>query len=375
MYRSTFILAIAVLFLTVLSPCVSAEIPDGTQEVLGESDGALYALYHPPSWNGDLVLYAHGHVYLDQPIQLPQGFAPTRDGLLELGYAVAYSSFSKNGWAVKEGFKETRQLRTIFAEWFQMPNNIYVMGHSMGGLIAVMLAEKHPSLFAGAVPMCGVIGGSQMGIDYKYDIRVLFDYFYPDVLPGNALEVPEDFDCYDGTAFFVAVYTNPGALYELAGIDQVEIPYASFDELVWSVMMNIWGHCMGCNGYLELMNNHIFYDNSATYYTGSMDDEALNAGVDRFEGHPAGHNYLRRYYQPTGRLNIPALTLHTSGDGVVHPTHQAAYAAIVAAQDNLDQLVQREFDRFDHCTFTTEEEIEALLDVVDWVETGVPPTP
>ena len=73
MNRSTFILSFFALFLVLLSPCVKAEIPEGTVEVLGEEEGALYALYLPPSWNNDLVLYAHGYTYIDRPLELPNG--------------------------------------------------------------------------------------------------------------------------------------------------------------------------------------------------------------------------------------------------------------------------------------------------------------
>ena len=68
--------------------------------------GSMYALFVPADWNGGLVLYAHGYVNPARPVALP---IPTgiedafRDGILDLGYAVAYSSYSENGWAVADG--------------------------------------------------------------------------------------------------------------------------------------------------------------------------------------------------------------------------------------------------------------------------------
>ena len=38
-------------------------------------------------------------------------------------------------------------------------------------------------------------------------------------------------------------------------------------------------------------------------------------------------------------------------------------------------LVQRLIDRFGHCTFTPGEQLTAFGDLVNWVETGVAPTP
>jgi len=34
----------------------------------------------------------------------------------------------------------------------------------MGGQIALRLAEEHPGLFDGVVPMCGVVGGALMDL-------------------------------------------------------------------------------------------------------------------------------------------------------------------------------------------------------------------
>ena len=38
---------------------------DGTLD----ATGALYQVCYPSSWNGDLVVYAHGYVGADQPIK------------------------------------------------------------------------------------------------------------------------------------------------------------------------------------------------------------------------------------------------------------------------------------------------------------------
>ena len=50
--------------------------------------GALHDLFRPAGWNGDLVLYAHGYVFPDAPIALPD-IDPLREGILALGIAKA----------------------------------------------------------------------------------------------------------------------------------------------------------------------------------------------------------------------------------------------------------------------------------------------
>lgn len=69
------------------------------------------------------------------------------------------------------------------------------------------------------------------------------------------------------------------------------------------------------------------------------------------------------------------LTLHTTRDGLVLNAQQLVYAQEVAAEGFSDNLVQRTFDRYDHCTFTVGEQVQALMDLANWAENGVKPTP
>ena len=85
------------------------QIIDGTA-----GRGALYRMARPTNWNGDLVLYAHGYVSPEEPVALP----PEGDLFISLfgaqGFAVAFSSYSENGWTVKDGAQRTHQLLGIF---------------------------------------------------------------------------------------------------------------------------------------------------------------------------------------------------------------------------------------------------------------------
>ena len=88
----------------------AAKIVTGPAVVEGTTGpGAEYALFLPEAWNGDLVLYAHGYRFVGAPIELPN-IDPLRDGLQGMGFGVAYSSFSQNGFAIKDGVIRTRQL-------------------------------------------------------------------------------------------------------------------------------------------------------------------------------------------------------------------------------------------------------------------------
>ncbi len=76
-------------------------------------DGSLYEFQVPANWNGELALYAHEYYdpeFFASPesvILPPAPFLPLsssilislRAHLLDLGYAVGYSSYASNGWA------------------------------------------------------------------------------------------------------------------------------------------------------------------------------------------------------------------------------------------------------------------------------------
>ena len=56
--------------------------------------------------------------------------------------------------------------------------------------MTTLAIEQRPDLFAGGLATCGPIGDFQKQIDYFGDFRVLYDYFFPDILPGNATNIP-----------------------------------------------------------------------------------------------------------------------------------------------------------------------------------------
>jgi pimeloyl-ACP methyl ester carboxylesterase len=349
----------------------------GPQEVEGATGpGSLYKLFYPAVWNGDLVIYSHGYVAPGEPIALPD-VDPLPAILTGFGYGVAYSSFSENGYAIKDAVQRTRQLRGIFASRFGMPNRTYLAGHSEGAIISLMLAEKNPKLFDGALPMCGLVGGGPLQVEYLLNLRVLFDFFYPGVIPGTAFEIPQwlDFEAHVVPAVTLAISTNPAPAIEMAGVDQLEIQNASIPELIGSILSGLYYNIVGTEDLLGRTHGRIMVGNTNTVYMGSMDDDALNADVQRYEATPDAANYLDHWYQPSGKLAVPVVTLHTTRDGAVPFFHEVAYAGLVSATGRSDMLLQLPVDAFGHCAFTIPEQVGAFLALKTWVETGLKPTP
>ena len=355
------------------------------RQITGETGpGALYAFFVPNNWNGDVVYYAHGIVDAALPISLPtgDGFPEVRDALGPLGYAVAYSSFSENGWAVKDGAESTHKLRGLFSNEVGKPNRSFLMGTSMGGLVAQNLAEKYARQYDGTLAMCAPLGGAIDEVNYIANVRVLFDALYPGVLPGDVLNVPAGIDLNTqvlGPALG-AVMANPTGLGIIARIRQTPLAGADGTELVTSLLYALAYDVRGIDDFLGRTQGHSMFDNSSTLYVaaapGLLDDgvlAAVNAGVGRFTATPDAINYLDRYYIPDGNLGAPTITLHTTRDPLVPFFHEAEFARLVSQQQDTGRLLQRSVDRYGHCAFSTTEMVDAFQALSGWVTTGKKP--
>ena len=376
-----------VLALTLIAICGPAVAGStlAIREVAGVNNGAQYALFLPAYWNGRLVLYAHGFIDPDAPIALPDVAPPDvapwvvelRETLLSLGYGVAYSSYSQNGWAVEDGAKRTAELRGLFAKRFGSPSKTFVVGRSLGALITLMMVEQHPDIYAGALALCGPVGGGLLETDYVANVRTLFDFFFSGVIPGDVLDVPPlDYspDSALVNSIIGALVANPPAAVALASVDQVELPWTNFSELVNSTVRALGYNVRGTNDLLARTGGHSPFDNTRTWYTGlGAFDATLNVGVGRFAGDDVGFKFLKSFYQPVGSLKRPVLTLHTTLDPDVPFVHEKALADIVAAAKTSKWLAQQSYARYGHCNFSPTEAASAFLQLAIWAEYGVKP--
>jgi pimeloyl-ACP methyl ester carboxylesterase len=364
-----------------VAPLASTAAPDGDAIIDGSTGpGSLYRLARPANWNGDLVIYAHGYVYPDQPVALP----PEGDQFIGMfgaqGFAVAFSSYSENGSVVKDGAQRTHQLLGIFTSKFGKPNRVYLGGASMGGLIAIKLAETHPEAYVGVLAACAVAGGEQRNADYRAHVRVLFDFFYPGVLPGTAAFLPNGTDV--GTQIIApaiaAMTANPTPALWIALVSQTPAPFANGAELVESIVTALASNAGDLTD-VVLTKGKPYFDNRSTVYSSAALPAALlgaiNGGVQRFDASPAALASLDHNYTPSGSLQIPMLMLSNVRDPIVPGFNQASYLAVATANGASSLLVQRQVNTYGHCVFTPTEIGTAFTDLVLWVQYGITPTP
>ena len=335
--------------------------------------GAHYVISVPEAWNGDLVLYAHGYTAPLFPVGLPPGEEPLVEGLrglaLQGGFAFAYSSYSQTGLGLKDATQRTEQLANTFKDLVAPPHRTFLIGTSFGGLAALKLVEDHPERYAGLMTLCGMVGGVRAETDYVANMRVLFDYFYPGVLRGSLCVLPPDFDLQQDIVVRVstAIQADPGPALELAQITQTPIPFSNGAELVQSIIQALVLQAVELEDLLNRTHGQGFFDNSTTIYTGNLPPDVLadvNAHVARYSAGPAATQFLDKYYEPTGDLRVPMVSLHTQLDPVVPVLHEAIYRSLVESKGQTGNLHQTIVQRYGHLMFTPEEIVGAFGQMV-----------
>ncbi len=344
------------------NPRAPITLPTTTQ---GTLNGAGYHITIPKNWHGGLILYAHGYVFRDQASTVKTAFA---NMLGELGYAVAQSQFSRQGWAVEEGMQDTEALRAYFEATYGETYPTLIIGHSQGAAITLGLIEQLPQSFDGALPMCFSGHSSLTYLQNRgFNTRVLFDLYFPG-LSGSAVDFPHGKNTYEKL--------KSEAEQLLKGKDEAAAQLAdllnlsSAEHIPWVVAF--WSELLR---ELNLRSGGNPFDNRNTLYTGSDNDAELNHRVARYAAVPEAAAYLRRWVRLTGDIRKPVLALHTLTDELSTPHEANQYQIKVAEAGKQARYVLQMVNRHQHCDFTVAETKTAVRQLTDWVKTGLRPQP
>lgn len=337
-------------------PCVPGTLPGG----------ALSLICVPTAgWNGQLVVYAHGYVAPGLPLgfynlTLADG-TPLPALVQSLGFAFATTSYRQNGLAILEGVEDIRELVAAFPS----PVPTYVTGVSEGGLVATLLAERWPELFRSALAACGPIGSFRKQIDSFGDFRVLFDYFFPGIIPGSAIDIPLEVMARWQSVYVPRILAdlaaNPGRALQLMRVSKAAFDPSDPSTIGITTVNMLWYNVFATNDAVAKLGGNPF-GNRFKWYFGSNNDLRLNLSVQRFTAAPAARAALRAY-ETSGDLSIPLVTLHTTADEVVPFWHELLYLAKLDRSGRGSFLPIPAF-RYGHCNFTSQEVVTAFLAAV-----------
>lgn len=147
-------------------------VEDGT---IGQ---AKYTIVSPAKWNGKLLLLAHGLRPEDAPItsEFDYGKGTLPGELLKEGWIVASTSFRRNGWILSEAADDVAALRDKVVSVHGNPATTIVLGTSMGGAIATVLAERSDhKAYQGILAVSAALGAETVkGLSHTPQVPLLF---------------------------------------------------------------------------------------------------------------------------------------------------------------------------------------------------------
>ena len=371
-------------------------------------DGATYLIQCPSgTWNGTLFLYSHGYVE-------PGGSNPAEDvgdpvtggWLLSHGYALAGSSYASTGWAIKQALPDQISTLDVFDSSYGRPAHTIAWGHSLGGIITAGLIQRYPRRFSAAMPMCGVLSGGVATWNVALDAEVAFqqlidpsvqvvDISNPETnlegaeaaataaqaTPQGRARIALGAALGDTPGWFTPLSAEPGK-YAFGAQEQnqylwdtqVDFPFVfAFRAQLEAVAGGNPSWTTGVN-FARLVRQSPDYAEVVRLYKRAglslrKDLRTLNK-APRVGPDPAAVLYLSRNISFNGRISVPVLSMHTTGDGLVIPENEQAYKKVVDRAGNGRLLRQIFVHRAGHCAFTPAETIAAVKVLLRRLSTG-----
>ena len=368
-----------------------------------------YKIEVPSPWNGTLALYSHGYTFGPGNPAEDVGDPATGSWLLANGYALAGTSYSTTGWALQQAFADQTKVLDLFDSKVGHPKRTIAWGHSLGGMITAGLVQLYPGRFTAALPMCGVVAGGagvwNQGLDSEFALATLqspfkmVDFTSPSDVLNNFVAASTGLAIAQTTAQGRARIALSAALADLPGwFDPASAEPAANNYAAQELNQFNWDNnpdfAFGFFGRAELearaggnyswntgVDYHVQLANSVdraeveALYTAAgldlnKDLDTLNAAPRISVTNPKALAYITKYITYNGQLEMPVLTMHTTGDGLVEVTDENAYADVVSSAGNSALLRQVFVHRAGHCTFTPAETITAFQTLIHRLDTG-----
>ncbi len=347
--------------------------PDGVQ-----GSGSIYRICMPdsPDYNNRLVIWAHGFQDAGTPVQIPEDQLSIGDvslpGLInDLGFGFATNSYSKTGLAVHPGMEDILDLVSIYAAEQGAPQKVYLIGASEGGIITALLIEQHPEVFDAGVAACGPIGDFVYQLRYFGDARATFNYFFPDLIPGDpfdpSAELAENWSDYFETVVRPALSApeNAQALAEWVQVARLPFDPDNWQETVEESAQDVLRYAVVNILDAETTLGGFPFGNYGRWYRGSSNDLRLNIFVPRVAVGQVALDEIAEHYTTTGALESPLITIHTRADQQVPYLHETIYTIKNLIEGSfLSKRLNIPIDRYGHCIFTEDEAILAFAAMV-----------
>ena len=363
-----------------------AGVPAGTQCWRGQdSAGSHYLLAKPAQWRGVLVVHAHGGPALGEPKASRADEDIQRWSItLAEGHAWAGSVFRQGGFAVTTAAEDTERVRQIFVDHVAKPQSTLLHGQSWGAMVATRAAELYPQSWQGLLLTSGVVAGPTT-YDFRLDLRAIYQHLcqnhprpdeppYPLALglPAGSQLTSAELGARVNDCLGVRkppAQRSPEQTQKIKTIvDVLKIPEnAIAGHLNWGTftLRDVVTKSGGASP----------FGNDTVKYSGSANDDALNAAVLRFKADPQASAKFDADVNHRGRFKVPVLTTHGIRDSTVFVEGNDTLRQRMEAAGNGARLVQTYVDSAEH-SYLGEAIYPPLFEaLLAWVNQGIKPTP
>lgn len=375
------------------SPCPSNMPATVACYVGADSNDAHYFIAVPQNWNRILVMHVRGGPYTQHLTTKRSLEDATRWAIwAQEGYAYAASEYRRGGYGARMAAEDTDNLRRFFIAHYGEPRRTILHGQSWGGLAGGKTVELYAagpdgkSNYDGALLTSGMLAGATRGYDFRLDLRAVYQYYcrnhprpdepqYPlwEGLPGGSAMTPADLRKRIGECTGLDTPAAQRTAQQQSNLTNIltviRIPERSLrGHLNWATFM-----------FADIVHNRLNgrnpFSNEGVRYTGSTDDDALNAGVARYRADPSAVADLAQDSDLTGKVTIPTVTMHAIDDPTAFVETESAYRAVRSRAGTQGMLVQTFTDEHEHSYLSTPEYAAAMRALLAWIDDGRKPTP
>ncbi|MGL4728470.1 MAG: hypothetical protein ACRCWO_06915 [Bosea sp. (in: a-proteobacteria)] len=390
--------AVAVIALASSSPALGQELkPRPCPAAIGagifcftaqDGNGAHVLAARPENWNGSLIVHTYGGPRMRKPdaAMVDEDLIRFIETVRE-GYAWVATSRRRGGFGVTQGAEDADNSRKMYVAAFGQPRLTIAHGQSWGGNIGAILIEKFNARDAtgkrpydGAMLTSGVLAGGTRGYDMRLDVRAAFQAVC-DVHPGPGEQayslgtgLPAGSNV---TREQVARWFNDctgadkkhdersdsqkRALADIAAASRIP-PGALLGHIQWAtfVFQDLASF---------ITSGRSPFGNLNVRYRGTSDDDAFNRKVARVTADPEAVKALANDSDPTGKFDIPVITMHQVRDTIVFVEQQHEYRRIIEGAGNGARLFPTFVDDHEHSK-TSPPHYPAILNALqNWIET------
>ncbi|HKN83926.1 MAG TPA: hypothetical protein VJW17_10830 [Pyrinomonadaceae bacterium] len=395
---------VLVLALTLIDRSPSAKA--APLDLSGEINGAPYRIVVPETWNGTLLIFAHGYRdKADHPGEVDNrnaDIAPSaalEAPLLAQGFALAGTAYKDNGWAIQDAIQNVKNLAVFFRDNVGRPQHTILVAASLGTFVGFKSMEQFGGIYDGALCLCGAGSGATRLWDSGVPAYLAYDVIFG--VPaswGTVGEVRNDLD------FETEVLAKLGP--ELSNI--ANFPKFEFIRLVAKTpgrgitpppppnfypgwVLTDFFFLTEARAELQRRAGGPFVQNLDQDYTLTAAEKAYLAGLGlpgpvvdawlaqmnarrNIQAKPSARNYVRNNTNFNGKIQHPVLTVHTITDPLLVVANESAYAELIASQNREELLFQTYTTGVGHCNLTGPQILTAVNAIDLWVRTGVRPT-